>query len=56
MIKNISQLEITINEKVIRLLADMDTNIYIVREALNQFQKYVDAVEEAAKTVKVEKE
>lgn len=52
MLKNITQLEVIVNEKSIRLLADMDTNIYCVREALIQFNKYVDTIEKAAKESK----
>lgn len=48
MIKNISQLEVTINDKVVRLLTDMDTDINIVRAACEQFQQFVDHVEQAA--------
>lgn len=49
MIKNITQLEVVVNEKTVRILADMDTDINVVREALNRFQKFVDQIEADAK-------
>lgn len=48
MIKNISQLEVIINDKSVRLLTDMDTDILIVRAACQQFLQFVDQVEQAA--------
>ncbi len=48
MLKNISQLEVTINDKLVRLLADMDTNTNIVRAACQEFLKFVDHIEETA--------
>lgn len=55
MLKNISRLETKINEKTYQFLCDMDSQLPQVREALFQFVKYVDCVEEQLKA-KQEKE
>lgn len=48
MLKNISQLEVTINDKLVRLMADMDTDTNVVRAACQQFLKFIDQIEQAA--------
>ena len=55
MLKNISQLEVTINEKSVRLLTDMDTDINVVEAALKQFQLFIDQIREAATKAESEK-
>lgn len=49
MIKTLSQLEVIIENKVCRFIADHDTPLSHVKEALFQFQKYIGQVEDAAK-------
>ncbi len=49
MLKNISQLECTVDGKVGRFLLDCDTPLHLVKEMLFQFQAYVAKVEEAVK-------
>lgn len=47
MLKNLSQLEVTINDKTIRLMTEMDTDVNIVEAALKQFQNFLDQIKEA---------
>ena len=49
MLKNITQLELKIGEKLYRLYCDIDSPLEHVKEALFQFQKYVGQVEDAVK-------
>jgi len=49
MLKNLAQLEITIENKSFRFLCDSDASTLYIKEALFQFQKYIGAVEDAAK-------
>lgn len=50
MLKNISQLELKLNDKIYRFACDIDSSIEHVKEALFQFQKYIGQVEDAVKT------
>ncbi len=50
MLKNISQLEFKINEKLYNFSCDHDSPIEHVKEALFQFQKYVGQIEDAVKS------
>lgn len=49
MLKNLAQLEHQVENKVCRFICDNDTPIQFIKEALFQFQKYIGAVEDAAK-------
>jgi len=49
MLKNLSQLEHIIENKVCRFICDNDTPIHIAKEALFQFQRYIGQIEDAAK-------
>lgn len=49
MLKNISQLECKIGEKIYHLLCDMDSPLPHVKEAILQFLKYVQYVEDQVK-------
>ena len=49
MLKNISKLEIAINEKSYQLLCDMDSPLQDVKEAVFQFQKYIGKIEDQVK-------
>jgi hypothetical protein len=49
MIKNLSQIELLVENKVCRFICDHDTSLVIVKEALFQFQKYIGQIEDAAK-------
>ena len=49
MLKNISQLTHKIGEKSYHLLADMDSPLNDVKEAILQFLKYVGQIEDAIK-------
>lgn len=49
MLKNISQLEITIKGKSHKFLCDMDTELGDIKEALFQFQKYIGMIEDNIK-------
>ena len=49
MLKNISKLEVKINEKVYQFLCDMDSPLEHVKEALFQFSKYAGQLEDAIK-------
>lgn len=50
MIKNLSQIELLIENKICRFICDHDTSLVIVKEALFQFQKYIGQIEDAAKS------
>lgn len=50
MLKNITQLEATINGKVHRYLCENDSALPEVKEALFQFQKYVGQIEDQSKS------
>lgn len=49
MLKNLSQLEHTVENKVFRFVCDNDAPIHFVKEALFQFQKYIGQIEDMAK-------
>jgi hypothetical protein len=49
MLKNLSQLEHSIENRVCRFICDNDTPINIVKESLFQFQKYIGQIEDMAK-------
>lgn len=49
MLKNISQLECKVGEKVFHLLCDMDSPLPHVKEAVLQFLKYIQHVEDQVK-------
>lgn len=50
MLKNLSQLEHVIEDRICRFICDNDTPIHIAKEALFQFQKYIGQIEDAAKS------
>ncbi len=52
MLKNISRLECTVNEKSYRFDCDNDSPLEHVKEALFQFQKYIGFVEDSVKAQK----
>lgn len=63
MLKNLSQLEVSIEGKSYRFHCDIDSPLAAVKEALFQFQKYIGQVEdqinsqkEAEKAKKLEEE
>jgi len=49
MLKNLSQLECKVGEKVFHLTCDPDSSLEHLKEALFQFQKFVGRVEDQAK-------
>lgn len=49
MLNNLCELSHTVENKVCRFICDNDTPIHFIKEALFQFQKYVGAIEDAAK-------
>lgn len=49
MLKNISQLEIQVDDKMCRFQCDSGANTVQIKEALFQFLKYIGAIEDAAK-------
>ena len=49
MLKNISQLELTISDKVYRFICDNDSPLEHIKEVLFQFTKYVGQIEDAIK-------
>lgn len=49
MLKNLSQLEHIVENKICRFICDNDTPIHFVKEALFQFQKYIGQIEDQAK-------
>ncbi len=49
MLKNVSQLELTIDEKTYRFTCDMDSPLEQVKEAIFQFLKYIGQVEDSIK-------
>jgi hypothetical protein len=49
MLKMLSQLEHTVENKVCRFVCEHDTPIAFVKEALFQFQKYIGQLEDQAK-------
>ncbi len=49
MIKNLTQIEVNIDNKICRLVVDQDTPLTHIKEALFQFQKYIGQIEDAAK-------
>jgi predicted nucleotidyltransferase len=55
--KNISKLEVVINEKSFSFLCDQDSELPLCKEALFQFLKYIgqiqDAIEDAHKATQV---
>ena len=56
MLSNLVQLAHQIENKVCRFICDNDTPISVIKEALFQFQKYVGAIEDAAKAQQAQKE
>ncbi len=56
MLKNISKLEVQVNDKIFQLLCDADSPIASVKESLFQFQKYIGQVEDQIKAVKDQEE
>lgn len=50
MLKNISQLTHKIGEKTYHMFADIDSPLNDVKEAILQFLKYVQGIEDAIKT------
>ena len=53
MLKNISRLECSVNDKIYHLTCDHDSPLEHVKEALFQFQKYVGKVEDEIKATQV---
>jgi hypothetical protein len=49
MLKNLCELSHQVENKMCRFVCDNDTPIHYIKEALFQFQKYVGAIEDAAK-------
>lgn len=49
MLKNVTQLEVIIDNKIARFTCDMDTPVNVVKEMLFQFQKYVGQIEDQAR-------
>ena len=49
MLKNLCELSHQVENKVCRFVCDNDTPVHFIKEALFQFQKYIGAVENAAK-------
>lgn len=49
MLKNISQLECKVGEKVYHFLCDMDSPLDHVKEAVLQFLKYIQQIEDQVK-------
>lgn len=49
MLKNISKLEVKINERTYQLLCDMESPVYDCRQALDQFDNFLQQLEENAK-------
>lgn len=49
MLKNLSQLEVVIENKVFRFVCEIDAPLEHVKESLFQFQKYVGQVEDSVK-------
>lgn len=56
MLKNVSRLESIINGKVFHLLCDQDSSLEYAREALNQFHKFIDKIEEEYKKFSEQKD
>jgi len=56
MLKNLCELSHQVENKVCRFICDNDTPIHFIKEALFQFQKYIGAVEDAAKAQQENKE
>lgn len=56
MIKNVSKLEIKINEKIYQFFCDQDSPLAEAKEALFQFQKFVGQIEDAVKAQKEQEE
>jgi len=50
MLKNLCQLEHVVENKRCHFICDNDTPIYIIKECLFQFQKYIGSVEDSMKT------
>lgn len=50
MIKNLSQIEVNIENKIFRFIVDYDTPLSNVKEALFQIQRYIGQIEENAKS------
>lgn len=50
MLKNISKLELKINDKLYQLLCENDSPLNDVKEALFQYQKYVGQLEDNLKS------
>ena len=46
MLKNISRLEVVINEKSYQLTCDMDSTLKDIKEALFQYSKYIGHIED----------
>ena len=49
MLKNLCQIEHTIESKVCRFICDNDTPIHFIKESLFQFQRYIGQLEDNAK-------
>jgi hypothetical protein len=56
MLKNISQLECKVNDKIYHFTCDMDAPLHEVKEAIFQFQLYVGRIEEAVKAKQTEEQ
>jgi hypothetical protein len=49
MLKNLSQLEHVVENRVCRFVCDNDAPIHVIKECLFQFQRYIGQVEDYAK-------
>lgn len=49
MLRNLTQLEHIVENKICRFICDNDTPLNIAKEALFQFQKYIGQIEDMAK-------
>lgn len=56
MLKNISQLEVKIEDRIYHFLCENDSPITHVKEALFQFVKFAGQIEDAAKSAQNEAE
>ena len=54
MLKNITKLELKINEKIYEFLCDSDAPLIDVKECLFQYLKYIGQIEDQAKTQKAD--
>lgn len=51
MLKNVSQLEVLIDQKSYRFICDIDSPTTHCKEALFQFNKYIGQIEDKARSV-----